>query len=144
MNSKRQRGVALIVVLLVVAMVTIVATEMTTRLQLNIGKVNAIKDNNQAYWFSMGAEQLAIRVLTQQIALDNDVFHLQQPWAQKEFNYPIPNGSISGQLSDMRTCYNLNALAVKPDAGQPFQQREVFETLLQEIEWEVSSLDRDT
>ncbi len=140
---KNQGGVALIVVLLVVAIVSLLATEMTGRLQLNIRKVSAIKDNNQAYWFAIGAEQLAIKALTQQIELDNDIIHLEQPWATTEINYPIPGGSISGELIDMRTCFNLNALSEKPQGQTTFEPEDIFTTLIENVLQDVPSLDRD-
>ncbi len=142
-NPKSQQGVALIVVLLIVAIVSIIATEMTGRLQLNIKKASALKDSNQAYWFAVGAEQLAMKGIAQQINADNDVIHLEQPWATTEINYPIPGGSIEGELVDMRTCFNLNALAEKPEGNNPFPQKAVFEALIEIILSDVPSLDRD-
>jgi general secretion pathway protein K len=104
-----QRGVALILVLLIVAMVSVLAAEMGTRLQLQVKRASNIKDNNQAYWYAMGAEQYArksIRLLFEQ---PDAVIHLEQPW-NEEFMYPLEGGGIQAQLVDMQSCFNLNAL----------------------------------
>ena len=45
----KQQGVALIIVLLIVAIVSVLATEMGSRLQLQIKRASNIKENNQAY-----------------------------------------------------------------------------------------------
>lgn len=141
---RKQQGVALLIVLLIVAVVSIVATEMTGRLQLNIKKAAAIKDSNQAYWYAVGAEQLAIKSIAQQMnASNNKVIHLEQPWATTEINYPIPGGSIQGELSDMRTCFNINALADKPEGQTQFPQKEAFVSLVENVLSDVPSLDRE-
>jgi general secretion pathway protein K len=113
--KKPQQGVALIIVLLIVAIVSVLATEMGGRLQLQIKRASNIKENNQAYWNAMGAEQYARKSIKQLIDEDGDVIHLQQPWNQ-EFVYPIEGGGIQAQLVDMQSCFNLNALR-KPETG---------------------------
>jgi general secretion pathway protein K len=107
--KRKQQGVALIIVLLIVAIVSVLATEMGGRLQLQIKRASNIKDNNQAYWNAMGAEQYARKSIKQLVDEDGDVIHLEQPWDQ-EFVYPIEGGGIQAQLVDMQSCFNLNAL----------------------------------
>jgi general secretion pathway protein K len=111
----KQQGVALIIVLLIVAIVSVLATEMGGRLQLQIKRASNIKENNQAYWNAMGAEQFARKSIKQLIDEDGDVIHLEQPWNQ-EFVYPIEGGGIQAQLIDMQSCFNLNALR-EPEVG---------------------------
>jgi general secretion pathway protein K len=61
-HGSRQRGIALIIVLMVVAFVAILGTEMGQRLQLQIQRTANIKDSNQAYWYALGAEQYAKKI----------------------------------------------------------------------------------
>lgn len=107
--NKRQRGVALLVILLIVAIVSILATEMMGRLQLNIARTINIKDNNQAYWYAAGAEQFAEKSLNELKTLSPDNMNLGQPWAQV-FEYPIDGGGIQAELIDLQSCFNLNTL----------------------------------
>lgn len=113
MTSSRikQQGVALIIVLLIVAIVSVIATEMGTRLQLQIKRASNIKENNQAFWYAMAAEQYAQKSLKLLFKNDGDVIHLNQEWNQ-EFVFPIEGGGIKAQLIDMQACFNLNALGV--------------------------------
>lgn len=105
----KQQGVALIIVLLIVAIVSVLATEMGGRLQLQIKRASNIKENNQAYWYAMGAEQYARKSIRQLMEESGKVIHLEQPWNQ-EYVFPIEGGGIQAQLVDMQSCFNLNAL----------------------------------
>lgn len=105
----KQRGVALIIVLMVVAFVAVIGTEMSGRLQIQVQRAANIKDNNQAYWYAMGAEQFAKTAILKLIDADPDVVNMEQQWSQ-EFTYPLEGGGIQAQLSDMQNCFNLNAL----------------------------------
>lgn len=110
MTHKRSKGVALITVLLVVALVTIISTEMLTRLQLQVMRTANIKDSNQAYWYALGAEQYAKKSLNLLLKQSEDKIHLNQPWSQ-EFLFPLDNGGIQAQLVDMQSCFNLNSVS---------------------------------
>ena len=119
-HSSRQRGIALIIVLMVVAFVAILGTEMGQRLQLQIQRTANIKDSNQAYWYALGAEQYAKKSIKLLIDQANGVIHLNQPWS-KQFLYPLDGGGIQADLVDMQSCFNLNALAQPPGSGNDQQ-----------------------
>ena len=108
-KPSKQRGVALIIVLLIVAIVSVLATEMGSRLQLQVKRAANIKDNNQAYWYAVGAEQYAAKSLVRMLQNSDGVIHLNQPWAEK-FVFPIEGGGIEAELIDMQACFNLNGL----------------------------------
>ncbi|MEC9128236.1 MAG: type II secretion system minor pseudopilin GspK, partial [Pseudomonadota bacterium] len=87
----KQQGVALMIVLMIVALVAVLATEMGTRLQLQVQRTMNLKDNNQAYWYAMGAEAFARKSIQSLIEESPNVISIDQPWAQ-EFSYPLENG----------------------------------------------------
>lgn len=119
-STNNEKGVALVVIMLIVALVTILAVEMSSRLQLNIARTSNVKANNQAYWYALGAEQYAQNSLKTLQTLAGDNINLSQPWAQ-EFEYPIEGGSIKAVLSDMRACFNLNSVnsEIETDQDEP-------------------------
>ncbi|NQZ20818.1 MAG: type II secretion system minor pseudopilin GspK [Colwellia sp.] len=107
---KKCQGVALITVMLIVALAAVLATQMTARLQLQMQRTANIEFNQQAYWYAMGAEAFAKRVLITTFEDEKDVTHLEQMWAQGETSYPVDFGQITGEIFDMQACFNLNAL----------------------------------
>ncbi len=119
--KNKQRGVALIVVMLIVALISIMATQMTSRLQLNVARTSNIKNNNQAYWYALGAEQFAKQSLLELMSLTPDNINLSQPWA-KQFEYPIEGGVIKAKITDLQACFNLNGVlptaSDTPDTSQ--------------------------
>ena len=57
---KQQRGVALITVLLVVAIIVVLATNMTGRLQLLMGRSINMQANQQGLWSAMAGGAVSI------------------------------------------------------------------------------------
>ena len=109
-NKRQQRGVALITVMLIVALASIIAAQMTTRLQTQMQRSTNISFNQQAYWYALGAEAFSKRVLIKAFKDEPDVTHLEQIWAEEGSNFPVDFGEISGEISDLQSCLNLNAL----------------------------------
>jgi len=113
-NNSRQQGVALITVMLIVALASIIAAQMTTRLQVQMQRSTNISFNQQAYWYALGAEAFSKRVLITAFKEEPDVTHLEQIWAEGANSYPVDFGEIGGEITDLQSCLNLNAL--HPDA----------------------------
>jgi general secretion pathway protein K len=109
----RQRGVALITVMLIVALCSIIAAQMTTRLKTQMQRSTNISFNQQAYWYALGAEAFTKRVLIKAFKDEPKVTHLEQIWAEEGSNYPVAFGEISGEITDLQSCLNLNALHPK-------------------------------
>ena len=142
-SFKTNRGVALIIVLLIVALVSILATEMGSRLQLQVKRVSNIKDSNQAYWYAMGAEQFASKAIKELLEANNGVISLEQPWNQ-EFTYPVEGGMIQAQLADAQRCFNLNALRHdNPNDPNSQELLNAFKRLLVEADIEIDGYTAD-
>lgn len=121
-NPAKQRGVALIVVLLIVAMVVIIATNITSRNQLSMRRTLNLAQYDQAYWYAISAEELAKKILKQDLDDSEGRVHKQQYWAMSDVVFPAEYGEIAGKITDMRSCFNLNALSVTTkdvENGQP-------------------------
>jgi general secretion pathway protein K len=111
-----QKGVALITVMLIVALAAIIASQMTTRLQMQMQRSVNTSFNQQAYWYALGAEEFAKRILISSFKDEKDVTHLGQNWAAGEQSFPVDFGSISGEITDLQSCLNLNALRASDSA----------------------------
>lgn len=139
----KQRGVALIIVLLVVAFVAVIAIEMAGRLQLQVKRTSNIKDSKQAYWYAMGAEAYARKTISQ-LLQEDDPLNINQPWAQDNIMFPMPNGGIEAELMDMQSCFNLNALQKDDTQNSKAQEKTAFERLLQTDTLEIPPLSVET
>ncbi len=112
---KRQQGVALVTVLLIVALVTIIAAEMSVRLQMQIKRLDNLNSNQQAYWYAVSAEELAKLVLVESGQDNNGILNLSQPWAVEDMVFPVEGGQISGNIYDLQACFNINAVVEQSD-----------------------------
>jgi general secretion pathway protein K len=131
---RRQAGVALVVVMMVVAFVVIIAVAMSGRLQLQLQRQLNLQQQQQAYWYGRAAEQASIRLLKSTVA-DKETVNLSQDWAKLGATFPVDNGSITGKLIDLQSCFNLNNLQRPGDqqqvgSGQTISQK-AFQRLLE-------------
>jgi general secretion pathway protein K len=120
-NLKRlhkQQGVALITVMLIVALCAVIASQMTARLQVQMQRSANVSFNQQAYWYAMGAEAFTKRVLIKVFQAEPNVTNLSQAWAGGENTFPVDFGEITGEITDLQSCLNLNALRA------PFEESE--------------------
>ena len=120
---QRQRGVALIIALILVALATILATKLTFDGWLERRRTLGVMAAEQSLHFAMGAEALAGDALAQ--SANGTLVTLAQPWAQPSQPFPLtpddnpdaePIGVLRGSLEDMQGRFNLNNLArIKTD-----------------------------
>ena len=148
---KKQRGVALIIALILVALATILATKLTFDGFLERRRAIGVLAAEQALHFGMGAEALAADVLAQDLQNSPSQTTLIGAWAQPTQPLPItpqdnpegePIGTLQGELEDMQGRFNLNNLAhVIPGVGpqgaiQDPQPLEQFQRLLVSVQLE--------
>ncbi len=136
-TKPRQRGVALIVVLLIVAMMATIAATMSERLFGQFHRAQNQVSYQQAYWYAIGAEALA-KVAIEQSFTDSDTINLSQPWAIEEQTYPLDYGELSGKMYDKQACFNLNSLASVQQTSnqQTAYKTAVLERLLESLDVE--------
>ena len=132
--ASRQRGVALLIVLMLLAIMTTVAASMSERLFLQFQRGSNQINYQQAYWYSLGVEALA-EIGIEQSYEDDDNINLSQPWAIKEQVYPLDYGQAAGRIVDKQACFNLNVLASVQPSGDSTNRPylvQVFQRLMEE------------
>ena len=137
----RQGGMALLVVLLILSVMVIIASNMSGRLQLELRRTSNLTAGKQAWWYAMSAEALVIKVLNQDFKDDSDVVNLGQNWARQDAVFPVDDGTLSGRVRDLQSCFNLNSLSLALKEGesgddldaQPYQFK-AFRALLEALE----------
>lgn len=128
----RQRGVALITALLVVALATVAAVAMASRQQLDVRRTANLLDGDQAYLYALGVESWG-RVALARDARDNQVDKLDEGWAKRLSPIAVPGGQVDGFVSDLQGRFNLNNLLTAE--GQPSEADvRYFQRLLRVLE----------
>lgn len=111
MSLQRQRGVALLVALLVVALATLLIASLLDSGQLALARTRNLLRAEQATAYAHGLEAYAAKILAdnthQGTADTNDA-----PWAVPLPPTPVLGGTISGTMRDMNGCLNLNDLVL--------------------------------
>jgi general secretion pathway protein K len=119
-GGQGQRGVALIIALILVALATVLATKLSFDGFLELRRTTGVLAAEQALHFGMGAEALAADVLMQDLQSSPQFTTLTGPWAQTTQPLPItpdsnpegePIGALQGSMEDMQGRFNLNSLA---------------------------------
>lgn len=105
----RQRGVALITAIVLVAIATILAVHIGTRAALDLRRTAGLAALDQGWHVALGAEAWAAEVLSAD-AEDGETDHLAEAWAQPLPGLPIDGGEVRGALEDMQGRFNLNSL----------------------------------
>ena len=126
----KQRGVALIMVLLVVALATSLAVTMMTQQQLDIRRTTHLLNGEQAYLYALGAESWAKQILWHD---EKNVDHFKELWANPLPPLPILGGTLQGKIEDVQSQFNLNNLVQlegEENQAQVLRDRAVFGRLL--------------
>jgi general secretion pathway protein K len=140
----RQRGVALIMAVLIVALATILAVNVAFKGVLDQRRSATLFSLDQAFEIALGAEALAaegLRLDAQQSQTD----HLGEAWA-KPVVLPIDDGLgvVEGRLEDLQGRFNVNNLifpdgTTNPDAVKQLERILVMAGI--EADWATSLAD---
>lgn len=141
---RRQQGVALITVLLVVAVVTVVCAGLIARQQLSIRSSANQLHVTQAWHYALGGETLAKAMLERDLRQGDPrqpVDHLLEPWARPLPPFPLDEGGeLRVRIVDPSGRFNLNNLVsqgrpnelavmrlrrllLRLDIGKPYAER---------------------
>ena len=103
----RNRGVALITVMLMTALAAIMAVSMISDQQLNIRRTSNVLDSDRALVFAYGVESWVIHILARD---DKAKDSLDEDWAIELPPIAVEGGSVAGRLEDMQGRFNINNL----------------------------------
>jgi len=105
----KQRGVALIMAIVMVAIATVLAVRIGTRASLDMRRTAGLIALDQAWHVALGAEAWAAEVLRKDRE-DSQTDHPGERWAQPIPPLPVDGGTVRGALEDMQGRFNLNNL----------------------------------
>lgn len=112
MKSTAQRGVALVTVLLVMALLTLLIASMLRSHQGLLGSVRQQIDASRLLQLAQAGERHALVQIKQQAATLLQVTHGGQPWAQTHL-LDLGQGQVRLRLEDLAGRFNLAALTAR-------------------------------
>jgi len=141
MSRHRQRGVALIMAVLIVALATMLAASVSFKGYLDQRRSANAFSMDQGYEVALGGEAWAADSLRRDKQQSSKTDDFTEEWATPIPPIPIEGGQFEGQLEDMQGRFNLNSLVeaqggklvVDPKAVERFQR--LLELIELEPKW---------
>ncbi|WP_256667552.1 type II secretion system minor pseudopilin GspK [Pseudomonas sp. Fl5BN2] len=111
-DRRRQRGMALLSVLLITALVTLMVSNMLARQRLSLHSSRNLVQQQQLWQLALSGESWARQQLLEDARSEGGlrVTHLGQRWAQPTPVLEVDGGRIHIQLEDLSARLNLNSL----------------------------------
>lgn len=120
---RRQKGVALIIVVFVTALIVIITTGIARQQNLFVQKSANIFTQAQAIELAIGAEQFARVGLKRDYDDDKEknqlVDHEKEIWSEYAATFPMEFGTIEIQVDDLQGRFNLNDLVDNQGVANP-------------------------
>jgi general secretion pathway protein K len=133
-RTNRERGVALITAVLMVALATMLAVDVGFRGFLDQRRSGTLFALDQGLQIALGAEAWAADFLKRDLQ-DSQTDHFGETWARPLPPLPIEGGTVEGRLEDMQGRFNLNNLIHTDGTPNPTAVKQ-FERILAMLEIE--------
>lgn len=134
-GPRQERGVALLMALVVVAIAVTAAAGFAVQQQLTIRRTGNMLASEQAYLLARAGERWATTVLLEDLEDNSAVDSLDEDWAQMLPPTPVDEAVLWGQISDLQGLLNINDL-VNPDGSINPVMQDRFERLVLNAEFE--------
>lgn len=121
---QKGRGAALLSVLVLIALMSVIATLMLDRLNLATRLASNSQAMAQAQLYAASAEQITAARLTQLVSADQSRTVDRIGVLGQEQTMPLARGSVSVTVLDAQNCFNVNALGTGENGeGKRFNRR---------------------
>jgi len=108
---QKQRGIALITILMILAIMVTIAATMTGRMTASLLRTEGLNYSEKVYWYGQATVDFSRMILDNDFS-DSEVISLDQIWATPDIVFPVDEGSITGNMVDYRSCFNINAIVL--------------------------------
>ena len=115
-GARRQRGIALLIALLTVALAAVMIAGLLDRGELALARTRNALRGEQAEAYAQGLEAYAARVLLKDFDQGEGDSNTDL-WAMPLPPQVVPGGTIRASMRDLNGCFNLNNLAPAPAAA---------------------------
>lgn len=105
-----QKGVALLVVILLVATLSFIAVAISQRTTLSANRSLNANLRSELIWRALGAEAMAVKAIKAAMSATPGKLTSTNPLVVKPIEIPMPGGSAVVRVLDQTRCFNLNSL----------------------------------
>ncbi len=109
-RASDERGAALLMVLLIVAVMSVTAITVTQDLRFALRRTQTVTDSEQATWYALGAEELVSQLIAEANMQDPSMMILNSDEVRNGLVFPISGGVITATVQDQQNCFNINSL----------------------------------
>lgn len=134
---QQQRGAALLIALVGVALAVLLAADLLSRSQRDLARTQALVDAERGWQLAAGLDGLARAWIRQHNEAGLAAAELDGAWSDW---FLVPGGAIRGRVVDLSGRFNLNALAAR-DAAAAMRAQQAFERLARSLELEPALVD---
>ena len=120
-RPKRQRGLALLMAMLIVVIATTIAISIVHEEKFTIRKTAHIQRMDRAALYAVGLEDWA-QIYLKEDREDSKIDSLDENWAIGVPGLPIEGGYLAGYLEDEQAKFNLNSLVLSEIALNRFRR----------------------
>ncbi len=114
----RERGAALLTVLMLVAVIAVMAGGALEKLRLSTRLASNAASGEQARAYAVAAEAMAVVRVGDLMASSPKRITLAGGWSGRPFGLPLPGGGLAtARVSEGGNCFNLNALVTQVAPG---------------------------
>ncbi len=127
-SSGNQNGMALLLVLIIVALLSALVIEFSFSTLVDLRATETFRDRTKAYYLSRGGIEAARMILQED---NNDFDHPLEFWGNPLVNIPAGDGDVSITIIDLTGRLNINFIA--DNRGNPLPGYHRFVTLCEEV-----------
>ncbi|MEP2989338.1 MAG: type II secretion system minor pseudopilin GspK [Parasphingorhabdus sp.] len=113
---EKERGAALLTVLLLVAVIAVLAAHSIDRLAGATKLAANSRELSQAKSYLIAAESIGLQSAEQLVAASPGRITNLGDWNGREQNFPVPGGLVRATLRDGGNCFNINSLVKQTQA----------------------------
>lgn len=118
MPAERERGAALLTVLLIVAVISVIAATALERLRLATRLTGNVVAIDQSRSYAMAAEALTVTRIDRLLSQNAARVTLAGGWSGWPYALVVPGGVVTATITDGGNCFNLNGLVQKAPDGR--------------------------
>jgi general secretion pathway protein K len=117
-SQARERGAALITVVMMVAIMSALAITVVETARLGLRRTANNEQMDTTRWYLLGAEMHASGLIDQAAQQGDSAAPIVADWLDRPIVFPLDDGLMQVTVSDGSNCFNLNGVVIREESGR--------------------------